>query len=54
MKLAPKIEEKRYKRLINKPIRGGKPPIHYMNEQFLDDTNDKTSFLDIEVHGATM
>ena len=22
----------------------GQPPLHYTNEQFLDDTNDKTSF----------
>ena len=27
----------------------GKPPLHYTNEQFLDDTNDKTSFLYIGV-----
>ena len=27
----------------------GKPPLHYTNEQFLDDSNDKTSFLYIEV-----
>ena len=27
----------------------GKPPLHYINEQFLDDTNEKTSFLDIRV-----
>ena len=27
----------------------GKPPLHYINEQFLDDTNDKTSFLYIGV-----
>ena len=25
----------------------GKPPLHYTNEQFLDDSNDKTSFLHI-------
>ena len=27
----------------------GKPPLHYKNEQFLDDPNDKTSFLYIGV-----
>ena len=27
----------------------GKPPLHYTNEQFLDDSNDKTSFLYIGV-----
>ena len=27
----------------------GKPPLHYINEQFLDDSNDKTSFLDVGV-----
>ena len=27
----------------------GKPPLHYINEQFLDDSNDKTSFLYIGV-----
>ena len=27
----------------------GQPPLHYTNEQFLDDTNDKTSFLYIGV-----
>ena len=27
----------------------GKPPLHYINEQFLDDTNEKTSFLYIGV-----
>jgi len=27
----------------------GKPPLHYTNEQFFDDTNDKTSFLYIGV-----
>ena len=32
----------------------GKPPLHYINEQFLDDTNDKTSFLYIGVHGVTI
>ena len=23
----------------------GEPPLHYINEQFLDDSNEKTSFL---------
>jgi len=27
----------------------GKPPLHYTNEQFLNDTNEKTSFLYIGV-----
>ena len=27
----------------------GKPPLHYTNEQFFDDTNDKPSFLYIGV-----
>ena len=27
----------------------GKPPLHYINEQFLDDSNEKTSFLYIGV-----
>ena len=27
----------------------GKPPLHYTNEQFLDDSNEKTSFLYIRV-----
>ena len=27
----------------------GKPPLNYTNEKFLDDTNDKTSFLYIGV-----
>ena len=32
----------------------GKPPLHYINEQFLDDRNEKTSFLYIGVHGVTI
>jgi len=31
--------------LRNKPLPGGKPYLHYTNEKFFDDTNDKTSFL---------
>jgi len=27
----------------------GKPPLHYINEQFFDDSNEKTSFLYIGV-----
>jgi len=27
----------------------GQPPLHYINEQFLDDTNENTSFLYIGV-----
>ena len=27
----------------------GKPPLHYIDKQFLDDSNDKTSFLYIGV-----
>ena len=51
MKPTPKVEEKRDKHLATSR---GKPPLHYINEQFLDDTNDKTSFLDIKVHGVTI
>jgi len=49
MKLAHKKIEKIDQRLRIQPLRGGKPPLHYINEQFLDDTNDKTSFLCIGV-----
>ena len=45
MKLAHKKIEKIDQRLRIQPLRGGQPPLHYINEQFLDDTNDKTSFL---------
>ena len=27
-------------RLQNQPLQGDQPPLHYTNEQFLDDTND--------------
>jgi len=53
MKPAPKIEEKRDQCLINKPL-GGKPHLHYINEQFLDDTNVKNLLLYIGVHGITI
>ena len=33
---------------------GGKPPLHYINEQFLDDSNEKASFQYIGVHGVTI
>jgi len=49
MQLAHKIKENINQRLQNQPLRGQKPPLHYTNEQFLDDTNDKTSFLYIGV-----
>lgn len=49
MKPAHEKIEKKDQRLRNLPLRGGKPPLHYTNEQFLDDTNDKTSFLYIGV-----
>ena len=32
----------------------GKPPLHYTNKKFLEDTKDKTSFLYIGVHGVTI
>jgi len=35
-------------RLKNQSLRG-QTPLHYTNEKFLDDTNDKTSFLYIGV-----
>ena len=54
MKLAPKIEEKRDQRLRNNPLRGEKPHLHYINEQFLDDTNDQNRLLYIGVHVATI
>jgi len=49
MKPAHEKIEKIDQRLRNKPLRGGQPPLHYTNEQFLYDTNDKTSFLYIGV-----
>ena len=30
----------------------GKPPIHYINEQFFDDTNEKTSLYILESMGS--
>ena len=36
-------------RIQNSTSSRGQPPLHYINEQFLDDTNDKTSFLYIGV-----
>ena len=53
MKPAPKIEEREINTLEIATSRG-KPPIHYINEQFLDDTNEKTSSLYIGFHGATI
>ena len=49
MKPAQEKIEKINPRLRIQPLRGGKPPLHYINEQFLDDTNEKTSFLYIGV-----
>ena len=49
MKPAQEKIEKIDQRLRIQPLRGGKPPLHYINEQFLDDTNEKTSFLYIGV-----
>lgn len=40
-----KIEENIYQRLKNYPLRGAKPPLHYISEQLLDDTNENTSFV---------
>ena len=31
-----------------------KPPLNYINEQFLDDRDEETFFLDIGVHGAAI
>jgi len=53
MQLAHKIEEKIYQWLKSYPLQG-KPHLHYINEQFLDDTNDKTSFVYIGVQGVTI
>ena len=49
MKPAQEKIEKIDQRLRIQPPRGGQPPLHYINEQFLDDSNDKTSFLYIGV-----
>ena len=32
----------------------GQPPIHYINEQFFDDTNDQNLLPYIGVHGVTI
>ena len=48
MQLAHKIEEERSMTSKLSSLRG-KTPLHYANEQFLDDSNDKTSFLYIRV-----
>jgi len=34
---------------LNSASSRGQPPLHYINEQFLDDTNDNTSFVYIGV-----
>ena len=47
-----KIEEKIDQRHKNYPLLGGGTPLNYINEQLLDDTNEKTSFLYIGVHGV--
>ncbi len=44
-----KIEEELDQRLQNKPLQGGNLLYIKNNEQFLDDTNDKASFLYIGV-----
>ena len=49
MKPAHKKIEKRDQCLRIQPLRGGRPPLHYTNEKFLDGTNEKTSFLYIGV-----
>jgi len=50
MKPAQEKIEKIDQRLRIQPLRGGgQPPLHYINEQFLDDSNDETSFLYIGV-----
>ena len=45
MKPTHKIEEKIDQKLRNQPLRGGKFLLRYINEQFLDDTNEKTYLL---------
>jgi len=43
-------KERKYKSVTSKSTSlRGKPPLHYTNEQFLDDTNENTSFLNIGV-----
>ena len=54
MKPAHKIEEKIDQRRKKLSTSRGKPPLHYINEQFLNDTNEKTSFLYIGVQGVTI
>ena len=47
------INPKKYRKDISTTLKStslrGKPPLHYINEQFLDDTNDKTFLLYIGV-----
>ena len=49
MKPTHKKIEKIDQCIRNKPLQGGNLLLHYRNEQFLDDSNDKTSFLYIGV-----
>ena len=44
-----KIEKEVDKQPKKQPLRGGKTLLYYTNEQFLDDTNENTSFLYITV-----
>ena len=41
MKPTHKIEENIDQHLINQPLHGRKPPLDYINENFLDDSNEK-------------
>ena len=49
MKPGHKKIEKINQCLKNEPLRGGQPPLHYTNKKFLDNINDKASFLYIGV-----
>jgi len=49
MKPAQEKDRKVRSMALNSASSRGKPPLHYINEQFFDDSNDKTSFLYIGV-----
>jgi len=49
MQPAHKIEERDRSMTWNVASSRGKPPLHYINEQFFNDINDKISFVYIEV-----
>ena len=49
MKPAQEKDRKDRSTPYNSVFSRGKPPLHYINEQYLDDSNDKTSFLYIGV-----